>query len=71
LSFGYHAWVEAHLDGHGWVQLDPTWGQFPVDATHIVFDVDEGLQMLAHIGGLSIDVLDVEYAPGGEALKCD
>jgi len=71
LTFGYHAWVEVWLEDRGWVAVDPTWGHFPVDATHIVFDVDEGLQMAAHLGGLSIEILDVKYEDGKGELKCD
>jgi hypothetical protein len=71
-SFGYHAWVEAWIDGLGWVALDPTWGHDPVDATHIVFDVDEGLQMAAHLGGLTIQVVEVRYDEGEKGgITCD
>ena len=31
--FGYHAWAEVWLGR--WVTVDPIWGQFPVDATHL------------------------------------
>ncbi len=33
-AFGGHAWAEVVLDGR-WVAADPTWNEFPVDATHI------------------------------------
>jgi transglutaminase-like putative cysteine protease len=39
--FGWHAWAEIH-DGEQWVSVDPTWGEFYVDATHIKFS--EGSQ---------------------------
>jgi len=71
LSFGYHAWAEVWLEGEGWTAVDPTWGYYPVDAAHIVFDVEEGLQMFAHLGGLTIEVLEVEYSSEQGALKCD
>ncbi len=70
LAFAYHAWLEVWIEGKGWVAVDPTWGLFPVDATHIVFDVDEGLLMATHFGGLQVEILDVELSPEGE-LKCD
>ncbi len=69
-SFGYHAWVEVWLDGQGWVSVDPTWGSYPVDATHIVFDVDEGLQMAAHLGGLKLSIQGVTYSDDQE-ITCD
>jgi hypothetical protein len=72
LVFGYHAWVEVWIKGTGWVVLDPTWGEFPVDATHVVFDVDEGLQMASHLGGLKIELIDVEYDEGKKGgITCD
>lgn len=42
--FGWHAWAEIH-DGRQWVSVDPTWGEFFVDATHIKFQ--EGSDDLA------------------------
>ncbi len=71
-SFGYHAWVEVWLPEQGWTAFDPTWGIHPVDATHVVFDIDQGLQMAAHMGELAIELLDVEYSADQTAgLKCD
>jgi len=70
LSFGYHAWVDAWVEGIGWTNLDPTWGHYPVDASHIVFDLDEGLQMASHLGGLSIEIQEVEYQEKG-GIQCD
>ncbi len=34
--FYYHVWAEVDL-GSGWVTVDPTFGQFPADASHIRF----------------------------------
>lgn len=33
-SFGAHAWTEAELDGKTY-DIDPTWAESPVDATHL------------------------------------
>jgi len=34
-GFLYHVWCEAFLGE--WIDIDPTFGQMPADATHIVF----------------------------------
>jgi len=61
-TFGYHAWTEAWVDGH-WFAVDPTWEEYPVDATHIAFDLEDGFKMFQHFGKLQIGIRDVEYAP--------
>lgn len=57
--FLYHAWNEVWL-GNGWVSVDPTFDQMPVDATHIKL-VEGGPEvhdrLLRVIGRLGIDVL--------------
>ncbi len=56
-KFYYHAWPEIWLSD--WVAVDPTFGQFPADASHLRFVVG-GLarqtQLLRLIGALHIDV---------------
>ncbi|MGH7663654.1 MAG: transglutaminase-like domain-containing protein [Gemmatimonadaceae bacterium] len=56
--FYYHAWPEVYLDG--WVAVDPTFGQFPADASHLRF-VRGGLarqaELLGLIGRLEIEIL--------------
>jgi len=51
-TFGYHAWAEVVIDGR-WVAVDPTWGQFPADATHLRLGT-EALGVASAIGGLAI-----------------
>lgn len=68
LTFGYHAWAQVFLPDTGWTDLDPTWGHFPVDATHIALGVREDLSSIIHLGSLSIEVLDVSYSDG--PLSC-
>ncbi len=63
-TFGYHAWAEAWVDQH-WVAVDPTWNEYPVDATHITFDLEDGFKMFQHFGSLQIEIREVEYAPPG------
>ena len=57
-KFYYHAWPEVWLQR--WVAVDPTFGQFPADASHLRFTVG-GLGRQADLprlmGALHIDVL--------------
>lgn len=50
-GFLYHSWAESYVDG-GWVQVDPTFGQVPVDATHVKLVEGEGPDDLAAIAGV-------------------
>lgn len=58
-KFYYHAWPEVLL--RGWVAVDPTFGQFPADASHLRF-VHGGLgrqaELLRLMGRLTIDVIE-------------
>ncbi|MBN1334736.1 MAG: transglutaminase domain-containing protein [Deltaproteobacteria bacterium] len=50
-AFYYHAWPEVHLGGTpAWVPVDPTFGQFPADATHLKL-VEGGLDRQVEIAG--------------------
>ena len=57
-KFYYHAWPEVFLQQ--WVAVDPTFGQFPADASHLRFTVG-GLgrqaELLRLMGALQIVVL--------------
>lgn len=56
--FWYHAWNKVYLGR--WVPVDPTFGQFPVDATHLKLkegEMDEQAQVLTVVGNLSVKVL--------------
>ncbi|MBN2287951.1 MAG: transglutaminase domain-containing protein [Candidatus Glassbacteria bacterium] len=64
-AFYYHAWCECYLGG--WVPVDPIFGQFPADATHLrvlAGDMDRQVEILPLIGTLEISVLDWETAQG-------
>jgi hypothetical protein len=50
-AFYYHAWPEVHFGELGWVPVDPTFDQFPADATHIKV-VDGGLDKQIAIMGI-------------------
>jgi len=56
-GFYYHAWPAVYLDG--WHELDPTFGQQSVDATHIALTEGEGaaqLRLLGIIGRIRVRV---------------
>jgi len=57
-SFFYHAWPEVWLDE--WVAVDPTFGQYPADASHIRFvtgGLAQQVEIIRLIGNLDIEVL--------------
>lgn len=55
--FGWHQWAEIH-DGTGWVGVDPTWDQYGVDATHLLFDNDpKDLSSFNQIGRLKLELV--------------
>lgn len=56
-AFYYHAWPEIYLGA--WVAIDPTFNQFPADATHIKLvegELDAQLALMRVVGNLRIDV---------------
>lgn len=62
-AFFYHAWPEVWLDE--WVAVDPTFGQYPADASHIRFVIGglaQQVEIVRLIGNLDIEVLDAQTA---------
>lgn len=58
-AFFYHAWPEVWLGE--WVAVDPTFGQYPADASHIRFIIGglaQQVEIVRLIGNLDIEVLD-------------
>ncbi len=56
--FYYHAWPEIYLNG--WVAVDPTFGQFPADASHLRFTIGglaRQVELIRLIGQLKLDVV--------------
>ena len=57
-KFYYHAWPEIWLER--WVAVDPTFGQFPADASHLRFTIGglgKQAELLRLMGSLHVDVL--------------
>jgi len=58
-NFYYHAWPEIFLGK--WVAVDPTFNQFPADATHIRFvvgDLSDQIKILKIVSQLEIEILE-------------
>lgn len=58
-AFYYHAWNEVYLGR--WIPVDPTFGQFPADATHLKLkegELEEQAKVLKVVGNLQIKVLE-------------
>jgi hypothetical protein len=58
-SFFYHAWPEVYVGR--WITVDPTFGQFPADATHMRFatgGLDRQVGILKVVGKLGVEILE-------------
>ncbi len=58
-KFYYHAWPEIYLGR--WVAIDPTFNQFPADATHIrlvVGDLSDQIKILSVVGKIKLAILE-------------
>jgi len=56
--FYYHAWDEIYAGG--WLAVDPTFGQFPADATHIKLlegDISKSTDIIRVVGKIGLNVL--------------
>jgi transglutaminase-like putative cysteine protease len=68
-AFYYHAWPEIYIAQGtalgSWIPVDPTFNQFPADATHIRFargGLEKQTAILPLIGRLEISILELELA---------
>ncbi len=55
--FFYHAWDEVFVGK--WVSVDPTFGQFPADASHIKLiegDLSKSIEVMKLIGKINIKI---------------
>lgn len=58
-KFCYHSWPEVFLGT--WVAVDPTFNQFPADATHVrlvIGELPDQVQLLQIIGQLRVEILE-------------
>jgi len=63
-KFYFHAWPEVYL--HGWVAVDPTWGQFPADASHLRFTIGglaRQIELLRLLGRVNLQVVESRTQP--------
>lgn len=62
-AFFYHAWPEVYFGEAGWVPVDPTFNQFPADATHIKVvegGLDKQIAIMGVMGRLGFELLKPE-----------
>jgi transglutaminase-like putative cysteine protease len=61
-GFYYHAWPEVYLgESQKWVPVDPTFGQFPADASHVKLvegDLDKQVEILGVMGRLGFKLVE-------------
>ncbi|MCP4808137.1 MAG: transglutaminase domain-containing protein [Proteobacteria bacterium] len=61
-GFYYHAWPEVWFGEElGWVAVDPTFGQFPADATHVKVvegDLDKQIEIMGVMGRVGFHLIE-------------
>jgi len=70
-AFYYHAWPEVYIDEGAnrgyWLPVDPTFNQFPADATHFRLargGLDKQAAILPLIGNVRMSIVDLEVVQG-------
>jgi hypothetical protein len=74
-AFYYHAWPEVYLDEGGgkglWLPVDPTFNQFPSDATHLRLargGLEQQAAILPMIGKTKMEITDIEVVPNSTPI---
>jgi transglutaminase-like putative cysteine protease len=74
-AFYYHAWPEVWIDEGGgrglWLPVDPTFNQFPADATHLRLargGLEKQAAIMPLIGRAGIHVTDVQVTPNSTPI---
>jgi len=67
-AFYYHAWPEVWFgEETGWVPVDPTFGQFPADATHVKIvegDLARQIELMGVMGRIGFELIKDETPEG-------
>ena len=50
-GFLYHSWAESYLN-NGWVPLDPTFGEFPANLSHVKLVEGDSLDEMGALAGV-------------------
>jgi len=56
-KFYYHAWDEVFVGS--WIAVDPTFGQFPADASHVKFiegDLSKSIEIIRLVGNIKLEI---------------
>jgi transglutaminase-like putative cysteine protease len=74
-AFYYHAWPEVYIDEGGgrglWLPVDPTFNQFPADATHVRLargGLEKQAAILPLIGKAQMTITELEVAPNSTPI---
>jgi transglutaminase-like putative cysteine protease len=69
-AFYYHAWPEVYIEERAnrgyWLPVDPTFNQFPADATHLRLargGLEKQAAILPMIGKLQMTIVDLDVTP--------
>ncbi len=69
-AFYYHAWPEVYIEERAnrgyWLPVDPTFNQFPADATHVRLargGLEKQAAILPMIGKLQMTIVDLDVTP--------